>query len=60
MAHATGTSTVSSWDETTYEELDGGAKLTKATVSSPSPAISKLAGDGDAGHVLLRRRAPRR
>lgn len=32
MAQATGTFTVSSWDENTYEELDGGGKLTKATV----------------------------
>jgi hypothetical protein len=33
MAQATGTFTVSSWDENTYEELDGGGKLTKATVT---------------------------
>jgi hypothetical protein len=33
MAQATGTFTVSSWDENTYEELDGGGKLTKATVA---------------------------
>ena len=32
MTQATGTFTVSSWDENTYEELDGGGKLTKATV----------------------------
>jgi hypothetical protein len=32
MAQATGTFTVSSWDENTYEELDGSGKLTKATV----------------------------
>lgn len=32
MARATGKFTVSSWDENTYEELDGGGKLTKATV----------------------------
>lgn len=31
--HATGTFTVSAWDESTYEELDGGAKLTKASVA---------------------------
>jgi hypothetical protein len=33
MARATGTFTVASWDESTYQELDGDAKLTKATVS---------------------------
>ncbi|SRR6266487_657929 len=32
-AQATGTFTVSSWDESTYTELDGGAKLTKAHVT---------------------------
>jgi hypothetical protein len=33
MAHAAGTFTVAGWDESTYEELDGDAKLTKATVA---------------------------
>ena len=33
MAHATGTFTVAAWDEDTYQELDGDAKLTKATVT---------------------------
>ena len=33
MAGATGTFTVLSWDEDTYEELDNGGKLTKARVS---------------------------
>jgi len=32
MAHAAGTFTVAAWDESTYQELDGDAKLTKATV----------------------------
>lgn len=32
MAHAEGTFTVSAWDESTYQELAGDAKLTKATV----------------------------
>jgi hypothetical protein len=32
-AQATGTFTVSGWDENTYEELDGGGKLTKAHVT---------------------------
>ena len=32
-AQATGTFTVSSWDEDTYQELDGGGKLTRARVS---------------------------
>jgi hypothetical protein len=33
MAHAAGTFTVAAWDENTYQELDGDAKLTKATVT---------------------------
>lgn len=33
MARATGSFTVASWDEDTYQELDGDAKLTKATVT---------------------------
>jgi hypothetical protein len=33
MAHATGTFTVASWDESTYQDLGGGAKLNKATVT---------------------------
>jgi hypothetical protein len=33
MAQATGTFTVASWDESTYQELSEGAKLTKATVA---------------------------
>ncbi len=33
MARATGTFTVRSWDESTYQELGGDAKLTKATVA---------------------------
>ncbi len=32
-SHATGTFTVAGWDENTYEELDGGGKLTKAHVT---------------------------
>ncbi len=32
-AQATGTFTVSGWDESTYEDLDGGGKLTKAHVT---------------------------
>ena len=30
---ATGEFTVSAWDESTYQELDGGAKLTRASVT---------------------------
>ena len=30
---ATGTFTITGWDESTYEELEGGAKLTKARVT---------------------------
>jgi hypothetical protein len=33
MAQATGTFTVASWDESTYQDLGEGAKLTKATVT---------------------------
>jgi len=33
MAQATGTFTVASWDENTYQDLGEGAKLTKATVT---------------------------
>jgi uncharacterized protein DUF3224 len=33
MARAAGTFTVLSWDESTYQELGGDAKLTKATVT---------------------------
>jgi Protein of unknown function (DUF3224) len=33
MATATGTFTVASWDESTYQELGDGAKLTKASVT---------------------------
>lgn len=33
MAQAAGTFTVAGWDESTYEELDGGGKLTKAHVT---------------------------
>jgi len=33
MAHAAGTFTVKGWDENTYQELGGNAKLTKATVT---------------------------
>jgi hypothetical protein len=32
-AQATGTFKVSSWDENTYQDLDGGAKLTRARVT---------------------------
>ena len=39
MARARGTAEVTSWNEDTYEELDGGTKLVRATVEQ------KLAGD---------------
>jgi Protein of unknown function (DUF3224) len=39
MVHAAGTFTVKSWDESTYQELDGNAKLTKARI------IYQLTGD---------------
>jgi hypothetical protein len=33
MTHAAGTFTVAAWDESTYQELDGDAKLSKATIT---------------------------
>jgi Protein of unknown function (DUF3224) len=42
MARATGTFTVKSWDESTYQELEGKAKLNKARV------VYDLAGDLEA------------
>jgi len=33
MAQATGSFTVKSWDENTYQELDGNGKLTRASVA---------------------------
>lgn len=33
MGQATGTFTVASWDESTYQDLGDGAKLTKATIT---------------------------
>jgi hypothetical protein len=41
-AHAEGTFTVKSWDENTYEELEGNAKLTKARM------VFSYAGDLEA------------
>jgi uncharacterized protein DUF3224 len=48
-AHADGTFTVASWDETTYQELEGKAKLTRARVGF------RLDGDlaGDASWEAL-------
>ena len=45
MAEAKGTFTVSSWDEDTYAELEGGGKLTKARVTFGFDG--DLAGQGD-------------
>jgi hypothetical protein len=42
MAHADGTFTVKSWDENTYTELDGNAKLTRARM------VFSYAGDLEA------------
>ncbi|MGH9279034.1 MAG: DUF3224 domain-containing protein [Acidimicrobiales bacterium] len=49
MAQATGSFEVASWDEEPYEELDGGGKLTRATVTL------NLSGDieGDGSVVWL-------
>jgi hypothetical protein len=33
MAHAAGTFTVAAWDESTYQQLEAPAKLTKATIT---------------------------
>jgi hypothetical protein len=41
MTHATGTFEVTSWNENTYEELDGGGKLTQASVEQ------RFSGDVD-------------
>ena len=41
MAHATGTFEVTSWNENSYEELDGGGKLTQASVAQ------RFSGDVD-------------
>lgn len=48
MTHATGAFTVSSWDENTYEELDGGGKLTKATVGFAFTGDLEAQGQWDA------------
>jgi hypothetical protein len=48
MSRATGTFTVSSWDEDTYSELDGGGKLTKAQVSFGFNGDLEARGDWDA------------
>lgn len=48
MARATGTFTVSSWDENTYEELDGGAKLSKASVKFAFAGDLEAQGQWDA------------
>jgi hypothetical protein len=42
VARATGTFTVKSWDENTYHELEGKARLTKARI------VYELSGDLDA------------
>jgi Protein of unknown function (DUF3224) len=47
-AHAAGTFTVKSWDESTYQELGGGAKLTKATASFDFGGDLKAEGHWDA------------
>ncbi|HBW21088.1 MAG: DUF3224 domain-containing protein [Streptosporangiaceae bacterium] len=43
-AHAEGTSSVTAWNESTYQELDGKAKLTRATVTFSFSG--DLAGEG--------------
>lgn len=48
MAEAKGTFTVSSWDEDTYEELEGGGKLTKARVTYGFNGDLEGRGDWDA------------
>ena len=44
MPKATGSFQVSSWDEDAYEQLDGGGKLTRATVAQTF--TGDLAGEG--------------
>jgi hypothetical protein len=48
MAHAEGSFTVKSWDENTYQELGGSAKLTKATVAYAFEGDLTAAGTWDA------------
>jgi hypothetical protein len=48
MPTATGKFSVSSWDEDTYAELDGGGKLTKARVTFGLSGDLEAQGDWDA------------
>lgn len=48
MATATGTFTVSSWDEDSYAELDAGGKLTKARVTFGFSGDLEAQGQWDA------------
>lgn len=53
MATATGTFSVSAWDEDTYAELDGGGKLTKARMTFGFSG--DLRGEGSCGAVMCYR-----
>ncbi len=67
MIHAKGIFTVRSWDESTYQELDGRAKLTRArmvfgyegdlTAEGTSDALMCYADDGTAVYTGLDRMA---
>jgi hypothetical protein len=48
MSEASGTFTVSSWDEDTYSELEGGGKLTKARVTFGFSGDLEAQGEWDA------------
>src|ERR1700761_8777864 len=48
MSEATGTFTVSSWDEDTYGELESGGKLTKARVAFGFSGDLEARGEWDA------------
>ena len=46
MAHATGKFEITSWNENTYEELEGGGKLTQASVEQ------RFSGDVEGGGAV--------
>ncbi len=48
MSEATGTFTVSSWDEDTYKDLESGGKLTKARVTFGFSGDLEAQGEWDA------------
>ncbi len=53
-AHATGTFKVKSWDEKPYLEIDGGGKLTRASVTQAF--AGDIAGDGAVEYLMCYRK----